>query len=550
MLRNYFKTAIRNLIKQKVYTVINILGLAVSITACLLIVIYVKHETSYDAFFPNADRIYKMSLERKYPNHVTFYGSIPHSYATVMLTDFPEVENTMHMFGTGDNSIIKYKVNDNEVKTFEEDYFMFADSAFFSFFDIGLVKGDKHSALATANQVIVSETTALRYFDKEDPMGKVISGDFGELKVTGVFKDMPDNSHLRFDAIVSFSGPEFRKRENYISFDSFTYIKLKPGADAVALEAKFPKMVDTYASGQIERELGQSWEDYQKAGNGYRYFLQPLTSIHLDPTNIEFTSTPSGNLKYIYVLSFIAALILAIACINFMNLATARSAGRAREVGLRKVLGSVKQQLVAQFLTEAILLAILGTFVAVVGALLLLPSFNILVEKQLHIAFSADVIIGLLGFALLVGILAGLYPAFVLSSYNPVEVMKGNFSGNSKGTWLRNGLVVFQFVISIVLIVGTVVVKEQMDFIQKKNLGFDKEQLLMIDQAFALDTKTETFKAEMMRLSEVSAVAGTSSRIGNRDGFRGRIVGVAAEDDIDSRHTGCEFEIHIHAVVR
>ncbi len=523
MFRNYLKIAIRSLIKQKVYTVINVLGLAVSITACLLILIYVKHETSYDTFFPGADRIYKMVLERKYPNHITFYASIPHSYATVTLRDFPEVENSMHMFGTGDNAIIKYKVNDNEIKSFEEDYFMLADSAFFSFFDVGLVKGDKKTALAAPNQVIFSETTAMRYFGKEEPLGKVISGDFGELKVTGVFKDLPENSHLRFDAMCSFSGTEFRKTENFTSFDSYTYLKLKPGADAKLLESKFPKMVDTYASGQIERELGQSWEDYKKAGNGYRYFLQPLTSIHLDPTNIEFTNTPSGNLKYIYALSFIAILILIIACINFMNLATARSASRAREVGIRKVMGSIKNQLITQFLTEAILLSCIGTAVAVIGALLLLPSFNTLVEKQLLVVFSPDVIIGLIGFAFLVGILAGLYPAFVLSSFNPVDVMKGNFSGNSKGAWLRNGLVVFQFIISIVLIVGTIVVRGQMDFMQKKNLGFDKEQVLMVERAWALDKKMETFIEELRKLPEVKSVAGTSSRIGNRDDFFGQM---------------------------
>ena len=227
MLRNFFKTAIRSLFKQKIYSLINILGLAVSITACLLIVIYVKYETSYDSFFPNADRIYKMILERKYPNHVTLYASLPHSYATVMQKDFPEVDNTMHMFGTGENANIKYKVNDNEIKTFEEDHFLFADSAFFSFFDVGLIKGDKKTAMALPNQAILSETTALRYFANEEPLGKVISGDFGELKVTGVFKDLPENSHLRFDAVLSFSGPDLRKQENYITFDAYTYVKLK-----------------------------------------------------------------------------------------------------------------------------------------------------------------------------------------------------------------------------------------------------------------------------------------------------------------------------------
>jgi putative ABC transport system permease protein len=523
MLRNYIKTAFRSLVKQKIYTAINIAGLAVSITACLLIALYVKHELSYDRFFPNADRIYKMILERKYPSHATFYASIPHSYATVVQRDFPEVENTMHMFGSGKNSNIKYKASDTEIKTFEEDYFMFADSAFFSFFDVDLLKGDKKTALALPNQVILSATTAHRYFGKEEPLGKVISGDFGELKVTGVFKDVPSNSHLRFDAMCAFSGPEFRKTENFITFDAYTYIKLKPGASAKILESKFPTMVDTYAAGQIERELGQSWQDYRKAGNGYLYFLQPLTSIHLDPINIEFTNTPSGNRNHVIALIFIALLILSIACINFMNLATARSSERAREVGVRKVMGSLKSQLVIQFLTEAMLLSLAGTVLAIFCAYLLLPSFNTLVEKNLQFIFGAEIIFGLIGIVLLVGILAGLYPAFVLSSFNPVVVMKGNFAGSAKGAWLRNGLVVFQFIISIVLIVSTIIVSRQMDFIQKKDLGFNKDKVLMVDRAWALNKNGNAFKEEIKKLPEVVEVTGTSSRVGNRDDVFGQM---------------------------
>ena len=523
MLRNYLKIAFRSLAKQKIYTTINVLGLAVSIAACLLITLYVRHELSYDRFFPDADRIYKLALERKYPNHVTFYAAIPHSWAPTIQHDFPEVENNMHLLGPADNMAVNYKSGTSEVKMFEENFFVWVDSSFFSFFDLTLVKGDKKTALAVPDQIILSEAMALKIFGKEDPIGKVLYGNFGECKVTGVFKSIPDNSHLRADFIASFSGADFRKTENYISFDTHSYLKLKRGADANALEAKFPAMVDAYASGQIERELGQSWEDYKKAGNGYRYFLQPLTSIHLDPTNIEFTITPSGNLKYVFALIFIGVLILSIACINFMNLSTARSAERAREVGVRKVMGSLKDQLITQFLVEAILLAMIGMVVAVLGALLILPTFNMLLQKQLHFTFDWQVILGLLSFALAVGLLAGLYPALVLSSYNPVVVMKGNFSGSSAGAWLRNGLVVFQFIISIVLIVGTLVVGEQMRFIQNKDLGFNTDQVLMVERAWALDKKFETFAEEIRRIPEVKSVAGTSSRVGNRDDFFGQM---------------------------
>jgi len=523
MLKNYLKIALRSLLKQRVYSMINLTGLAVSIAACLLITLYVKHELSYDRFWPDADRVFKLALERKYPNHSTFYGAVPHSYASAMERDFPEVESSLLMQGPADDMVVNYKVNETEVKTFEEDHFIWVDSAFFSFFDLTLIKGDKATALSIPNQIIISEAMAHKLFGTDDPVGKILYGGFGENKVTGVFQNLPDNSHLRADFIASFSGREMRQEINYISFDSHTYIKIRSGSDVAALEAKFPQMVNTYASGQIERELGQSWADYQKAGNGYRYFLQPLTGIHLDPTNIEFTVTPGGNIKYVYALIFVGVLILVIACINFMNLSTARSAERAREVGVRKVMGSYRDQLIIQFLVEAFLLALMSTALAVGLAALVLHGFNDLIQKQLHLALSVDVVLGLLSFAVLVGLLAGFYPALLLSSYNPVVVMKGNFTGSRKGAWLRNGLVVFQFVISIVLIVGTLVVGEQMEFIRNKDLGFNTEKVLIVERAWSLEGKFETFADEVRRMPQVKSVAGTSSRVGNREDYFGQM---------------------------
>ncbi|MDZ4713961.1 MAG: ABC transporter permease [Cytophagales bacterium] len=532
MLRNFVRIAIRNLIKQRIYTIVNVLGLAVSITACLLLVLYVRHETSYDSFLADSDRIYKVALERKYPNHATYYAVIPHSYASAMQRDFPEVENNLHLLGPNQRMEINYKTPENEIRSFEEDNVFFADSSFFSFFDIPLLQGDRKTALAAPNQLIVSKAIAERYFGREDPLNKVLFGNFGEYKVTGVFDKFPENSHLKFEIMASFQSAQFRQVENYISFDSQTYIKLKPGSDARALEAKFPAMVDTYASGQIERELRQSWTDYKKAGNGYRYFLQPLTSIHLDPTNLEFTTSPSGNIKYVYGLSLIAVLILVIACINFMNLATARSASRAREVGMRKVMGSLRNQLITQFLLEAVLLAIVSTLLAVVAAYFLLPTFNNLVEKNLHFAFDFSLVLGLAAFALVVGFMAGLYPAFVLSSFRPVDVLKGSFSRGSGGAWLRNGLVVFQFMISVFLIVATLLVGRQMQFMQNKNLGFDKESVLMVERAFSLELNAPVFLEKIRQMSEVVAAAGTSARVGNRNDVFGQMFQPVGSNDV------------------
>jgi putative ABC transport system permease protein len=280
-------------------------------------------------------------------------------------------------------------------------------------------------------------------------------------------------------------------------------------------------MVDRYAAAQIERDLGKSWADYRKEGNGYRYFLQPLTSIHLDPTNIEYKLKPvGGNVNQVYFLIAIAALIVAIACINFMNLATARSAERAREVGVRKTMGSAKAQLVYQFLTESLIISFVAiSFVATVLALIVvevaLPSFNDLAHKSLHLNFNPMIVGGLLALAFVVGLLAGSYPAFVLSAFNPVVVMKGSFTSNKRGAWLRNGLVIFQFFISIVLMVGTLVVSDQMKFMQNKELGYNKEQLLVVERAFQLGDRFETFKDEMKKIPGVEAAAATSAKLGD-----------------------------------
>ncbi|MBL7850628.1 MAG: ABC transporter permease [Cyclobacteriaceae bacterium] len=532
MLTNFLRVAFRNLVKQRIYTLINIIGLAVSITACLLIMLYVRHETSYDDFVPEGDRVYKLGLERKYPNHSTFYAAVPDGYAGAMRRDFPEVESTLHLLGPTNDVPITYEIPGQDAKTFEEDNIYFADSTFFEFFPVTLIKGDPKTALSVPNQIIVSRAVAERFFGAEDPLNKTLKANFGEFKVTGVFEQWPENSHVNFEMMASFNAALFFNQENYISFNSHLYLKLRPGSDARALEAKFPQMVDQYASAQIERELRQSWEDYKKAGNGYRYFLQPLTSIHLDPTNLEFTTTPSGNSRYVLGLSLIAALILVIACINFMNLATARSASRAREVGMRKVMGSMKGQLVAQFLLESIILAVVSTFLAVVAAYLLLPAFNLLVEKNLAFIVDAAMILALAGFALFVGALAGIYPAFVLSSFNPVEVMKGSFSRSRSGLLLRNGLVVFQFMISVFLIVATLVVGRQMHFMQNKDLGFNKESVLMIDRAFQLQQNTEPFLNKVRTMPEVVSAARTSARVGNRDDVFGQMFQPVGSNEV------------------
>jgi putative ABC transport system permease protein len=515
MLKNYLKIALRSLVKQKVFSVINILGLSTGIASCLLIMMYVTHEFSYDNFHEKSDRIYKIALERIYPNHSTNYAIIPHSYGDAIQNDFAEVEQVVKMGGPFNNVGVSYKNTAGEEKQFEENFVMAADSNFFDVFTLKVLKGDPKKALTKTTDMVLTEETARRYFGNDEPLGKTLTIFGQEFQVAAVCENIPENSHLRFDFLFKWSDEFFGgNRPNFISFSAHTYLELKPGADAKALEAKFPKMVDTYAAGQIETDLGKSWADYKKEGNGYRYFLQPLREIHLDPTHIEAKTSPGGNANYVYFLLCVAILILVIACINFMNLTTARSAERAREVGVRKTMGSAKTQLVYQFLIESILLSFIGTLLALGIIYVALPYFNTLTGTHLNFEFGLTIILGLLGVTLLVGLLAGTYPAFVLSSFNPILIMKGNFIMNAKGALLRNGLVVFQFFISIILIVGTLVVGRQMDFMEKKSLGYDKEHMIVVERVFALQNQQQSFLEELREMPDVESVAGANALLG------------------------------------
>jgi putative ABC transport system permease protein len=520
MFKNNFKIALRSLFRQKAYTFINIMGLAVGIASCLLIMLYVQHEFSFDKFFENHDRVYRMVLERKYPNHSTLYTVVPHSFEAVAKRDFAEIEESALVFHAGAAPIL-YKDGRNEEKRFEDEAIAFVDSSFFKIFSVKFIEGSP-ARFGSSNEMVVTRDLAKRFFGDQHAMGKILIVNNTEYKITGVCENVPENSHFKFGSLVSHYDPRRNARENFTSFDSYIYFKLRPGADAAALEAKFPKMVDDYASGEIERDLGKSWTDYKKEGNGYRYFLQPLASIHLDPLNLEFQMKPSGNITTIYILIFVAILILVIACINFMNLATARSAERAKEVGVRKVMGSIRKQLITQFLTESFILSAIGVVAGVGIIMLALPYFNSFTQKQLELPFDIISIGGLLLLTVFVGLLAGIYPSFVLSSFNPVVVMKGKFTSSAKGKWIRNGLVVFQFWISIILMIGTLVIGQQMKFMREKSLGFNKEQVLIVERVFNIEgPQAKTFVEELNRLPEVIHAAGSFAMPGQQNDFFG-----------------------------
>lgn len=517
MVKTYFKIALRNLAKHKVNTFINVIGLSIGMACCLLIVLYVTDELSFDRFWPQGERIYRMALERRYPNRSTKYAIIPPSYAQSVKKEIPEIEQTTRIINFNGNNGTLLRINNQVV---EEKHFLFADSTFFDVFKIPLVMGQPQKALNRPNTVVINQRTAQRLFGKANPLGKIIEVVEGpKLEISGVCADLPANTHFTFDFLSSTTGFQPAEQLNHISFMAHTYLLLKPHTQPATVESKFPAVIEKYAAGEVERNFGVSFKEYLKAGNGYFYFLQPLGSIHLD-SQLEAEFQPNGNRTLVYIFSVIALFILVIACINFINLATARSAERAREVGIRKSLGSTQSQLAAQFLTESILLSLFSFLVAVGLVSLLLPSFNNLSGKSLSILpylhwYTVPV---LLVITLLIGVMAGMYPAGVMSSFEPIKVLKGKFSSTQKSHLLRDGLVVFQFAISIVLIVCTLIVYRQLEYIQTKDLGFTKEAIINIQGAGFLGNKTKTFKDEIRAISGITSVAGASTSPADKQG--------------------------------
>ncbi len=498
MLTNYLKIAWRSLLKSKTNTAINIIGLSIGMACCILIVMYVVDEKSYDKQWPAGERIYRMALERRYPGRIARYAIIPQSYSSVVKRDLPGVEEAVRLFQFNGNAatVMKY-----DGRVFEERNVLAADSTFFNVFQVPLLRGNSDQVLNRPNTVVLTSRTATRLFGQANPIGKVIEVVQGpKLEVTGVCEDLPANTHFAFDFLMSTVGPpDAAQPENFIGFSASTYLLLKPNVKPETVQAQFPALVEKYAAGPVQRNFGVSYQEYVKAGNGYFYFLQPLQSIHLN-SDLEAELGTNGSQTLVTVFSIIAGFVLLIAVINFMNLATARSSERAREVGIRKSLGSTKGQLAAQFLSESVLLSLFSFLVAMLLVAGLLSSFNDLSGKQLSLAFLVGWRLPvLLVLAITIGLLAGSYPAGVLSSFEPIKVLKGRFSSTRQGHLLRNGLVVFQFAISVVLIVCTLVVFSQLHYIQNKELGFTKEAVVTIQGAGFLDDKTMTFKEALSR---------------------------------------------------
>ncbi len=499
MIKNYLKTAFRIITRNKAYSFLNIIGLATGMAACLLILLYVHYELSFDRYHQNASQIYRIIKEDpgNYYLGSNQYALTPAPLAQALIDEYPEILSVTRIDSQGNNLISYGK------KTFLEPVVHFADPQTFEIFTFHFIRGDSKTALQDPYSIVLSESMAQKYFGDEDPMGKILNyREAYDFKVTGVFKAMPKNSHFTADFLIPFEslGKVFGWKMDIWGDNSFyTYFLLREGADPGELEEKFPALIDKYAGDRIWSFQGQKT----------KYLLQPLTKIHLY-SHVNFEISPNSDIKYIYIFTSIALLILIIACINYMNLATARSAKRAKEVGMRKVVGAHRKQLIRQFMGESVMMTLLSLSLALILVAVSLPAFNRFIERPLtlNLLENHQFLLGLFAVVVFVGLFAGSYPSVYISSFRPISVLRGAFSRGHKGKTLRNGLVVAQFIISIILIASTIVVRNQLHFIQNREMGYNREQILVMSiHDRNLPKKMEALRTELKSHPNITHVS-------------------------------------------
>ena len=503
MLRNYFKVALRNLWKSKGFTAINIIGLASGLAVCLLIVLYVVDERSYDRYNDKADRIYRLDADIYFNNTGFNTATSPLPLPVALVKECPQVENMVRITYFDNLSDVLVRKSGNWI---QDHRLAFADSTFFQVFTIPLIVGDPATALKEPGSIVIDESAARRYFSSVDVLGKTLELENNSLcKITGVYKDIPRQSHFHFSFLRPMRDSHRDDENKWLNNAVSSYILARPGTDRAQLQSRVDATTAKYLDRELDNQFHMTAQQMKQQGNYFKYHLMPVTDIHLR-SNKSYEFEPGGNISYVYVFSFIAILILVIACVNFMNLSTARSANRAKEVGIRKVAGSTKGHLIIQFLTESILLSLFSLVLALGIAIALLPMFNGLSGKELQPGslFSIRFSLLLVGLVVIVGCVAGSYPAFYLSSFQPIQVLKGKIASGFRGGWLRSSLVIFQFFISIGLIISTLVIYNQLNYIRNRSVGFDRDQVLIVHNAYTVGDKIKTLRKEMTALSGVA----------------------------------------------
>lgn len=511
MFRNYLKVAFRNILKHKFFSLINILGMTIGVTACLLIALYVTDELSYDRFHDRADRIYQVGLNAKVGGQDIVTSTTCPPMAEAFAREIPGVEQSTRIANMWGSGVVKY---DHNNLMFTEELLFYADSNFFDFFSFKLIEGDAKKVLLEPNSVVLTRSMEIKYFGTESGIGKLLSigGHEKTYKVTGITEDCPTNSHFLYNMLVSASSAEHLKSTEWLNNYLHTYLLINENTPVSAVEAKFPELALKYVGPEVERFMGVTMEQMKQQGGAFGYYTTPLTDIHLKSKS-QHDMQPGGNITYVYVFSAIGLFIIVIACINFMNLSTARSAGRAKEVGLRKTLGSQRSQMIGQFMSESLIYSLISVLLAVVFCYLLLPQFNLMAGKQLGMISLASpaFLVALFVLIVFVGLVAGSYPAFYMTSFNAVEVLKGKLRAGMKSKGIRSGLVVLQFMISIVLIISTSMVYLQIRFMQDRNMGIDKHNVMVIHSATRLGDNTDAFKNALETQTGIVAASYTNN---------------------------------------
>jgi putative ABC transport system permease protein len=529
MFKNLIKTAVRHILKHFGYSLLNIMGLTLGISSALFLIIYVSDEVSYDRYHDKADRIYRVSskITERDDQFTWILAQIP--FGPQVVQDYPEVQSFVR-FIPMPRALYKY-----EDKEYNEENFYYVDSTLFDIFTYKVIKGDVRSALREPNKIIITETIASRYFGSSDPIGKSLTTGTNTYEVTGVIKNVPANSHFRFDAVASRNNLP-KQLGSWGNFGVFTYLLFPDNFNVKAFETKMQEMYTRYMKplfGPLNIKI--------------EYILEPITRIHLYSTNAG-EPEPTGSITYVYIFGIVAFFLVLIAAMNYMNLATARSTRRAREVGLRKVVGSRRGPLVLQFLSESIVFTIISLIISIVFIMLLLPKFNLLAGKSfdLHIISSPVVLLSLLAVILLVGIFGGSYPAFFLSRFSAVTVLKGEITQGSAGSLFRKILVVIQFGISVIMIICTMVVFRQLNYMKTMDQGFDQKNVLSLQLNQAMVQKYPVLKQALLDNPNIKYVSSTNTPVGEGSGKL--LFNVETDQGMSQR--GINFAIVDHDFVK
>ncbi|MBA3647364.1 MAG: ABC transporter permease [Chitinophagales bacterium] len=540
MIRNYFKISWRNITRNRVYSIINIAGLAIGMACVIFISFYVLDELNYDRFLKDAARIYQVNLDGDFGGNEFLTSNSPPTVGPALAATFPEIESYTRIYRPG-NTVVRYDGSHSE-NYFDEEGIIAVDSAFLRVFPYPLMEGDPATCLKNPNSIVITGSMAKKYFGSQPSMGQtlLLDDDRKPFYVTGIVKDVPSQSSLQFDFLTPIAAYPVIKEFSWswVWLQVATYVRMQNNfpndqRSISRLVAAFPAMVKVQAANAFKR-IGQPLDELYKKGGKWNFQLQPITKVHLYSTDIQGRLTTLGDIKYVYIFSIIALFIIILACVNFMNLSTAQSAKRAKEVGMRKVLGSIKAQLIRQFLTEAMIYSFISTLIALLLITVLLKPFDQLAGKSLDLSlfFTNGIWLLVIVLSIITGLMAGSYPAFYLTRFKTAAVLKNvqASQSNSGNQFIRNGLVILQFTISTVLIICTIVVFKQLQYTQNKNLGLNKENVIVISKTNRLGNKEETFREELTRLPQVVS-ASISTSIPTKDLFGDGYVPEATTND-------------------